>query len=806
MELKEHERRHLEKMYPYMGEFVVLLKKNGDFPLKEAGEIALYGNGGRFTIKGGTGSGEVNSRFFINCEEGLKERGFIVKTASWLDGYDEARKKLKEEFNKGLKKAAKKQGANWITFAMGKVLKEGNYELPIEKECDTAIYVLSRISGEGSDREAKRGDYLLSETEIKDLRKLHERYDKLMLVLNTGGPVDLSEVDFVENILVLSQLGVQTGDVLADILLGKLYPSGKLATTWDKYENYCHEGDFDQINDTSYKEGIYVGYRYFDSIGKKALYPFGYGLGYADITVKAEDVSLKGSVVNVDVLFTNTSKEYCGKQTAQLYLSKPSVKLDQPYQELCAFQKSDELKPLTSQKMSLHFDLRDLASYDTEKETYVLEQGDYILRVGTSSVETEAIAVIEVKEEVVVRKVHNCLGEVDFKDLSLPSRKEELPKDLKHLVLDPSSISCEVIDYEKDDPICEELKGESPEKLALLNIGAFDPKAGFLSVIGSAAMSVAGAAGESSDVFTEKGLRKIVMADGPAGLRLSKEFFKDEKGAHGLGSSLPETILAQLPHIIRFIINRMNRIPKNVDIFEQWCTAIPIGTAIAQSFNEDLACMLGDIVGEEMEIYGVDLWLAPALNIHRDVLCGRNFEYFSEDPLVSGVMAAAITKGVQSHPGKGVTIKHFAANNQEFNRYYSNSKVSERALREIYLRGFEYCIKKEKPYAVMSSYNLLNGIHTSEHQGLCVDVLRREWNYDGILMTDWIIGRDMSVKGSIYPMPDPVKVAASSHSLYMPGSKKDYEKLLNGVRDNKFSLKQLEVNGSRLFRLFKEEN
>ncbi|MBQ5556161.1 MAG: glycoside hydrolase family 3 protein, partial [Erysipelotrichaceae bacterium] len=267
----------------------------------------------------------------------------------------------------------------------------------------------------------------------------------------------------------------------------------------------------------------------------------------------------------------------------------------------------------------------------------------------------------------------------------------------------------------------------------------------------------------------------------------------------------PETILAQLPRIIRFIINRMNRIPKNVDIFEQWCTAIPIGTAIAQSFNEDLACMLGDIVGEEMEIYGVDLWLAPALNIHRDVLCGRNFEYFSEDPLVSGVMAAAITRGVQSHPGKGVTIKHFAANNQEFNRYYSNSKVSERALREIYLRGFEYCIKREKPYAVMSSYNLLNGIHTSEHQGLCIDVLRREWNYDGILMTDWIIGRDMSVRGSIYPMPDPVKVAASSHSLYMPGSKKDYEKLLNGARDKKIPLKQLEVNGSRLFHLFKEE-
>ena len=803
MELLDHEKKHLETIYPHMGEFAVLLKKNGDFPLKEAGDIALYGNGGRWTIKGGTGSGEVNSRFFVNCEEGLKNRGFHVLTSSWLDAYDEVKKRFKEEFVKEIKQIAKKTHTNAIVASMGRVMKEGDYDLEVRKECDTAVYVLSRISGEGNDRANEPGDYKLSKTEIADLKKLQEEYDHFLLVINAGGPVDLSEVGFVENILVLSQLGVETGNALADILLGKLYPSGKLATSWDAYENYCHVGDFGQKDDTRYKEGIYVGYRYFDSIGKKALYPFGYGLGYADMEYEVRDVSLKGKEFSASVTVKNLSKEYPGKEVLQVYLSKPQGRLDQPYQELVAFEKSEEIKPGETKEVKLSFDISEFASYDTEKHSYVLETGDYIVRIGNSSVNTKEAAVIEIKEEIVVRVVRNCLGTPDFKDLLIERETESIDENVKRFVLDPSFFETEVIDYDKEDEICEEVKDVEAEKLALLNIGAFDPKGSLLSVIGNAAISVAGAAGESSDVLKDKGLKNIVMADGPAGLRISKQYYVDKKGIHTIGSPIPESVFEFMPGIVKWIMNRSAKLPKGVDIFEQWCTAIPIGTAIAQSFNKDLAYVLGDIVGTEMEIYKVDLWLAPALNIHRDVLCGRNFEYFSEDPLVSGVMAAAISGGVQSHKGKGITIKHYVANDQETNRYGNNSIVSERAMREVYLRGFEYCAKKADPCAFMSSYNLLNGVHTSEHQGLCVDVLRKEWGYKGILMTDWVVATNVLSKDAKYGGPDPAKVAASSHSLFMPGSKKDYEAVLAGLKDGLVSLKQLKVNASYMFRRFK---
>ncbi|MCR4634514.1 MAG: glycoside hydrolase family 3 C-terminal domain-containing protein [Erysipelotrichaceae bacterium] len=805
MKLLQHEQQHLETIYPHMGEFTVLLKKNGDFPLKEAGEIALYGNGGRQTIKGGTGSGEVNSRFFISCEEGLKNKGFHVLTSSWLDAYDEIRKKFKEEFIRDIKKTAKKNHTNTIAASMGKVMKEGDYELGLKKECDTAIYVLSRISGEGNDRLAQRGDYKLSETEIRDLKRLQEEYDKFMLVINAGGPVDLSEADFVENILVLSQLGVETGNALADILLGKLYPSGKLATTWDAYENYCHAGDFGDKDDTHYKEGIYVGYRYFDSVGKKALYPFGHGLGYADMRYAVDDVSLNGKTCTIKAEVKNLSDTYAGKEALQVYLSKPQGRLDQPYQELCAFEKTKELKPKEDQKLTLRFDLDDFASYDTERHSYVLEKGDYIVRVGNSSIDSMTACVIEVREDLVTRVVKNCLGDCGFKDLLIERKDEKAGPEVPRFVLNEASVQTQVIDYDTEDPVCEELKDVPLEKLALLNIGAFDPKGGLMSVIGNAAVSVAGAAGESSDVFKDKGLKSIVMSDGPAGLRISKHYYFDKKGVmHGVGAAIPETVLDFLPGILRWVLNRSAKIPKGVDVFEQWCTAIPIGTAIAQSFNKDIAYLLGDIVGKEMEIYKIDLWLAPALNIHRNVLCGRNFEYFSEDPLVSGVMAACLSKGVQSHEGKGVTVKHYAANNQETNRYGNNSLVSERAMREIYLRGFEYCIKNAGPFALMSSYNLLNGTHTSEHQGLCTDILRKEWGYEGIVMTDWVVATGMLSKDAKYPSPSAAKVAAASHSLFMPGSKKDYDDLLAGLKDGRVSKKQLQINGSRLFRIFKQ--
>lgn len=251
--------------------------------------------------------------------------------------------------------------------------------------------------------------------------------------------------------------------------------------------------------------------------------------------------------------------------------------------------------------------------------------------------------------------------------------------------------------YEHKDEPMPEMEGFSDEELISLNVGAFVAGGGVTGIIGNASMSVAGAAGETAKVGE---IPVIVMADGPAGLRLSQKCFRDENGIHSLGSTMPETMQNLLTEDERAYMNSMIPQPgEDSEIFEQYATAIPIGTAIAQSWNPLLAERCGDIVGSEMERFGIHLWLAPALNIHRSIRCGRNYEYFSEDPLISGVFAAALTKGVQSHPGCGVTIKHFAANNQETNRYNNNSIVSERALREIYLKGFEICVRLAQPKA-----------------------------------------------------------------------------------------------------------
>ena len=261
---------------------------------------------------------------------------------------------------------------------------------------------------------------------------------------------------------------------------------------------------------------------------------------------------------------------------------------------------------------------------------------------------------------------------------------------------------------------------------------------------------------------------------------------------------MPQSILELMPAPAAFVMKLLNRNKRITgEIIEQNCTAIPIGTALAQSWNPDLAERCGDIVGDEMERFGVNLWLAPALNIHRDIRCGRNFEYYSEDPLLSGKIAAAVTLGVQKHPGCGTTLKHFAANNQETNRYSSNSQVSERAMREIYLRGFEIAVRESQPHALMTSYNLLNGIHTSERRDLIEDILRTEFGYEGIVMTDWIIGAMYAGKRK-YPAPNAARTAAAGNDLTMPGGKGDLKALMNGLRNGIVTRRQLQINATRI--------
>lgn len=804
MKLYDYEKKHLEQLRSHLAECTVLLKSNGDFPLMGAGEIAAYGSGVRNTIKGGTGSGEVNSRFFTNIEKGLEDAGFTITTKSWLEAYEKVRVEARKEFHKVIKARARTNHTQAVIEGMGAVMPEPEYELPLNGKGDVAIYVVSRISGEGNDRRAESGDILLSQTEQRDILALYKKYKKFMLILNVGGMVDLSPVNEVENILLLSQLGVETGAVVADILLGKSNPSGKMTTTWSAWQDYCEIGEFGNQDDTCYQEGIYVGYRYFDAVGKRTLYPFGFGESYTSFEISAEGVANIGDSIIVAAKVKNIGR-YSGKEVVQVYVSAPDEILDKPYQELAGFAKTKELIPGEEEIVQISFKLSDMASYDTTKASYILEKGEYYVRIGNSSVDTKVCAVLNLSETIVVQKVRNSCGKPSFEDWKPEKcdRQEDIVDADIIIKIKAADIQTRVVAYDTEYEIAHAVKELSEEQLAYMNIGAFNPKGGIASIIGNASWSVAGAAGETTNELKSKGFPVLVMADGPAGLRLSQKYYEDEKGIHSLGAGMPESILEFMPKPVAWFMRRPLKVKKGVTIKEQYATAIPIGTAVAQSWNLEFARLCGDIVGDEMERFGVHLWLAPALNIHRSIRCGRNFEYFSEDPMISGLFAAAITNGVQAHPGCGTTIKHYAANNQETNRYASNSQVSERAMREIYLKGFGICVRESQPCAVMTSYNLLNGVHTSEHRGITEDILRCEYGFKGIVMTDWVTGGSVLTKNTKYGEPNAGKVAAAGNDLFMPGCSKDYNEVLEALKDGTVSRKQLEINATRVYHMAK---
>ena len=799
IQMEDYERRHLAQLRQASAECTLFLKRSGKLPLPGPGDVALYGSGARYTVKGGTGSGEVNARFFTTVEAGLEEAGFRITTKDWLDRYDILRKEAYEKFLKSIRASARKHHTNVLLEGMGAVMPEPEYRIPLEKRCNTAVYVLSRTSGEGSDRRIIPGDVLLSESEKRDILALQEMYPVFVLVLNVGGPVDLSPiVGRVEDILLLSQLGAQTGSVLSDILLGAAYPSGKLSTTWAKPESGCPAAEFGQKDETRYGEGIYVGYRYYDSVGISPTFPFGFGLGYTDFSVDAKSVSVAGDQVSVSAEVRNIGA-FPGKQVVQLYVTSPWGKLDQPYQALAAFAKTPELASRSSCRIELTFRLRDLASFDESRCAYILEKGDYVLSCGDSSRSTVPIALLRLTREILVRQVGSKLGKPDFSDWK-PEKTWALPQGLPVYNIAPDALTTQTISYDWKALPDSRVQALSDEELVYLNIGAFRMK-GRAGVVGDAGTRVAGSAGETTRVLRD--VPSLVMADGPAGLRLAKDYYEDKTGIHALSGVMPATMAELLPGPLRWAMQRPKRLPKGAVLRHQYATALPIGTAIAQSFNVSFAESCGDIVGSEMERFGVHLWLAPALNIHRSILCGRNFEYFSEDPILSGSMAAAITRGVQKHPGRGVTIKHFAANNQEYNRYNSNSLVSQRALREIYLKGFHLCIRDSQPCAVMTSYNLINGVHTSESRELTQDILRCEFGFRGIVMTDWVVGGTMLYNSKRYPMPNAGKVAAAGGDLFMPGSQGDYDRCLHYLRAGKLPRIQLELNASRVLHLAK---
>ncbi len=793
--MNEYEKDNLLKLRPYLPECTVLLKRNGAFPLEGPCRIFACGNGVRHTVKGGTGSGEVNSRFFINIEQGLREAGFKAETNDWSTMYEYYLDEAKRRHQEKIKARAKEEKLSIHAASMGAVMPEPEYRIRLDYSCDAAVYVVSRISGEGSDRLPVKGDFRLTDSEVRDILDLDQRYEKFMLVLNTGGPVDLSPVADVGNILILSQLGVETGCVLADILLGKSYPSGKLTTTWSAYEDYCSTGEFGERDDTRYREGIYVGYRYFDAFGPEPLFPFGFGLGYTDFELSNAAVRAKDPEISVSAEIKNTGS-FKGKETLQVYLSCPSGRLDRERKSLAGFAKTAELVPGGSETITVNFDIRDFAAYDSANGCYVLEEGDYIVLAGTCSANAEPAAVLRLGSEFITREAKALFPAPDFEDLKDRNGRnyDTDGLDVTELELSCCSTSqAEFPDCGRERACDAAISYLSGTELAYLNIGAFDSKKMLSTVIGDSSTSVAGAAGETTSMFRHFGIDNIIMADGPAGVRIARYYYEDKKGRHAVELPLPGEKSGSVLSKAMKLIEKAGRPGRGAAIKEQCCTAIPIATAVAQSFNTGFAEVCGDIVGSEMDIFGIDLWLAPALNIHRNVLCGRNFEYFSEDPVVSGRFAAAITRGVQKHPGRGATVKHFTANNQETNRYASNSIISERALREIYLKGFGICIRESDPVALMTSYNLLNGVHTSESRAL-TDIARGEFGFRGLIMTDWITDGNQLLSGAKYGDPDAAKVAAAGSSLFMPGRRRDHKEMLRGLEDGTVTQEQLREN------------
>ena len=804
---------------------MVLLENNGALPLKgKPGRIALYGNGARRTIKGGTGSGDVNSRETVNIEQGLEDAGFEIVTKDWIDrdcaNADAAQgayfARIQELFaQKGMAAFADLFNNPFVPPAI----------VPVEDtdiragEADTALFVIARNSGEGKDRNDCPGEYDLFDEEIAALKKIAAAYRTTVVILNVGSVIDMKQlkaIDGIDAILNMSQAGNYGGYALADAITGKQGPSGHLTDTWAvNYADYPSAATFSHCNgdtdDEYYSEGIYVGYRYFDTFNVTPMYPFGYGLSYTTFSLECTGCAADEEAVSVEVRVTNTGS-FPGRQVVQVYYSAPDGSLEKPYQELAGYAKTKELAPGESQTVNVRFATASMASFSTEKAAWILEPGTYYIRAGIHSRRTKVVLALALDAEAVTEQVKNLLP-LDCDMPLLSSRGvtpysyegEESEKAAAPVVhLSAAKIKTRTVQYAGpaqelpktgkagkitfDDirsgrATLDELVSQlTPFEMATLCVGT--SRGGFLQgtgpQIGAASAACPGAAGDTTSLLLDdRGVRNLILPDGPAGLRLTPHFKADSNGQ----IYQVESAFAGLD--IMTGKKEKPPIPEDAVDYYQYATAIPIATLLAQTWDDQAIEDAGDIVGGEMEEFGSDLWLAPGMNIHRNPLCGRNFEYYSEDPLLSGRCAAADTRGVQKHRSAGTTIKHFAFNNQEDNRSHVNSHVDERAIREIYLKGFEICIREAQPLSIMTSYNLINGEHTANSYDLITAFARDEWGFEGIVMTDWGTTRqEVATEG--HPVHKYGSSFASGcvkagNDLTMPGSDEDVNDILNAL-------------------------
>lgn len=744
-DVTDRERENLQVAYQAACEGMVLLKNDGALPFKTK-KVALFGPGASMTIKGGTGSGEVNERHSVTILEGLEDRGFEIMTRDWIADFENSYQQARAAYQ-----AEKKKRVNILKVGSLMNMLLDDFRAPLGQEIteelvaatatDSCIYVVSRQAGEGGDRRAEKGDMFLTDEELSAIRFCAEHYENFLLVINCGSSIDMAfaqEIPGINAIIYLCQLGTEGGHAFADIVSGAVTPSAKLSDTWAKtYSDLPYANEYSYLNgnldEEYYKEGIYVGYRYFDSFGVEPAYPFGFGLSYTSFNIRSAGIAAEGPNVTVKTVVTNSGDTYSGKEVVQLYVSAPNGALHKEYQALATFAKTKTLEPAASQTLELKFDLRSLASYREADGAYILEAGEYILRLGNSSRNTMIVGVLDVKTEIIVSRHANiCPVQNPFEELvSKHHAFEAVADNLPHIEIDTAAITTVVYDYETPEVCDDERVQKFLDTLTVKEMVDIVVGVGIFATDNH--FNLPGSVGNTTSKFWDRGLSNVALCDGPAGLRIQKRSALTKSGKIK-PIDLALSVMDAFPD---FVKKMMTGNPDKDTVLYQYTTAFPVANALAQSWNTELMYVVGNAIFREMKEYGCTYWLAPAINIHRNPLCGRNFEYFSEDPRLTGAMAAAITRGIQQEEGYYVTVKHYACNNQEENRTGVNSNLSERALREIYLRGFEICVREANAKSIMTSYNKVNGVYSPNSYDLCTKALRNEWGFDGVVMTDW---------------------------------------------------------------------
>ncbi len=720
-------------------EGMVLLKNNcGLLPLQKGTRVALFGKATFDYVKGGGGSGDVTVSYIRNLYEGLSLKKDSISIFEELADYYRA--DVEAQYAAG-----KEPGMTVEPEVPADLLKKA------AAYTDTAIISICRFSGEGWDRKSsydkkdaavddlaiagetehvaqghkkeifEDGDFYLSYAERAMVEAVKAAFPKVIVVMNVGGMVDtewFAHDDKVQSVLMAWQGGIEGGLAAAELLLGEGNPSGKLSDTFAKrLEDYPSSYNFHESDVfVNYTDDIYVGYRYFETIpgaAEKVNYCFGYGMSYTQFKLSAPVVENKNGEISVLIDVCNIG-DVAGKEVVQVYYSAPQGKLGKPAKELAGFKKTRLLAPGETQTVAIKFPVAQMASYDdlgkVAKSAYVLEQGEYKFYVGTSVRDVVCAdyvmvqAADEVTEQLSAKMVPTSLPKRMLADGSF----EELPQG-EPFEMDANCFGAKLTTSEADgmapnvvardrwrlwgveDKLpklvwVEEGKMTMDEFVASLPL---EKLAGLLG--GQPNTGVANTFGYGN--IPEYGVPNIMTADGPAGVRIAKQV--------GVNT-----------------------------------TAFPCATLLACTWNPEVVESVGAAGGAEAKENNIGAWLTPAINIHRSPLCGRNFEYYSEDPLVTGKLAGAMVKGIQSNR-VAATVKHFALNNKETNRRECDSRASERAIREIYLKGFEIIVKEFKPWSIMSSYNPINGRRASQNRDMLEDILRGEWGFDGMVTTDW---------------------------------------------------------------------